>query len=395
MIDLSGVGFGDASADSRDDPYLTEQLLPSGTLLDRYALLGDGALANDVALLSGQAPNSDTEQGCPTYSEVPPSAFHASTGLAHGPGCVYPASVLTLPDQLATATLTWRAYIEDLPPASPTAGATATTGPTGTTGTTGPTGLATATPTPQAAGLPTGTPPGKGTPVPNPAASTEGAASCPHPALGALDTTGALDQTQPYAGFRNPFVYFDSLLASGACAADDLSLEGLAGDLADPADTPALSWIAPSRCDDGSGTACAPTGAGAGSPPAGGQAGALAAADAFLTRVVPAIERTAAYRQHGLIVITSDSPSANTTAKRHNKEARTGGRSRLTVGALLISPFVRRGATVESPFNPYSLLKSLERLFGLPLLGHAADQDTASFGASIYRSTKQPTTPDQ
>jgi hypothetical protein len=406
LIDLSGVTFEEAKAHASAAPYLTGRLLASGTLLERYALLGDGALANDIALLSGQAPNADTERDCPTYAEVLPVTFSARTGLAAGPGCVYPASVPTLADQLATATLTWRAYIEDLPPAG--LGTTGTV-VTGSTGPTGPTGAQTAAPVMRATH--TGNedvPADRLTPVADPAASTEGAASCPHPALGAPDPTSAPGQAEPYAGFRNPFVYFDSLLSSGACAADDLHLEGLAGNLADPAETPALTWIVPSRCDDGSAGGCAPgapapatasatpaPASGAGTTPAGAQSGGLSRADAFLKRLVPAIERTDAFREHGLIVITSDSPTAAALDQSPTRALAHGRRSGATVGALLISPFVGAGATVASPFNPFSLLKSLERLFGVPLLGHAADRDTASFGASIYRTTKQPTTPDQ
>jgi hypothetical protein len=405
LIDLSGLTFAQAQAHPTAAPYLTGRLLPSGTLLDRYSLLGEGALANDVALLSGQAPNADTEQDCPTYAEVPSSSVNARTALAAGPGCVYPAGVLTLADQLATATLSWRAYIEDLPPASAASGVPAT-GPTGAQAI-GATGPATATATTPAGAVGNeGAAGNKPTPVANPGAATDGAGSCPHPALAAPDTTSARGQTEPYAGFRNPFVYFGSLLSSGACAADDLGLEGLAGSLANAAQTPALSWIVPSRCDDGSAAGCtgpeaapvAGTGApasGAATPPAEAQTRGLARADAFLKRVVPAIEQTGAYRQHGLIIITSDSPSSELSLPGQNRmQAHAPGRrSPLTVGALLISPFVREGATVASPFNPYSLLKSLEGLFGVPTLGHAADPDTTSFGASVYRTTKPASAP--
>jgi hypothetical protein len=57
------------------------------------------------------------------------------------------------------------------------------------------------------------------------------------------------------------------------------------------------------------------------------------------------------------------------------------------VGALIVSPFVNAGAKNSEAFDAYSLLKSLERLFGVPLLGHAAKQGVTELGARIYRST--------
>ena len=45
-----------------------------------------------------------------------------------------------------------------------------------------------------------------------------------------------------------------------------------------------------------------------------------------------------------------------------------GGR----VGALVLSPFVKRGSTSTTAYNHYSLLASIESFFGLPRLGYAA-----------------------
>ena len=161
------------------------------------------------------------------------STFSARTGLADGPGCVYPASVLTLADQLATATLTWRAYVEDLPPAGSSAG---TTGPTGRPAPTGPTGPTRATRADAGGGHREGRA-GTASQLRSPTRRRPPKAppAVPIPRSGRWTRRLRPAQTDPYTGFRNPFVYFDSLLGGGACAADDLGLEGLAGDLADAA----------------------------------------------------------------------------------------------------------------------------------------------------------------
>jgi hypothetical protein len=330
LIALSNQSFASALAQSQTDPYLTKQLLPKGTLLSGYTLSASSALANGIALISGQGVNLNTEQNCPSFLELQPPTVSAANGLAEGVGCVYPQAVKTLPDGLTAAGLTWRAYVQGMESAQA------------------------ASPTPSA-----------GAPSPTPASAPAGV-TCRHPEPGGADPNHAPAPGDPYLTFRNPFVYFHSLLDGGACASGDVDLSRLQGDLATPADTPSLSWIAPSACDDGSSAPCAP------GAPAG-----LGPADSFLKTVVPQILATAAYRKEGLIAIVPDSaPSA------------AAGAAAKPVGALLISPFVHSGARVPGPLNDFSLLKSLTRLFGVLPLGHANDPSAVSFGASVYRTTK-------
>jgi hypothetical protein len=95
--------------------------------------------------------------------------------------------------------------------------------------------------------------------------------------------------------WKNPWVDFHSILDGTQCNNSDVGLTALAGDLKSESATPALSYIAPDPCDDGSDTPCR-TGAKAG----------LAQADAFLKTVVPEIEASPAYKDNGLILITFD-----------------------------------------------------------------------------------------
>ncbi len=88
--------------------------MPKGTLLSNYTLSSSSALGNGIALLSGQSVNLDTEQNCPTYSALEPPTVNATTGLAEGVGCVYPAAVKTLADELTAGSLTWKAYVQDM-----------------------------------------------------------------------------------------------------------------------------------------------------------------------------------------------------------------------------------------------------------------------------------------
>jgi hypothetical protein len=322
VIALSEVNLGAALADPNADPYLAKQLAPKGALLSDFTLSASSALGNGIALLSGQSVNLDTEQNCPSYIELQPPEISAASGLAEGVGCVYPAAVKTLPDELTAAGLTWKAYVQGM--------ATSQSG--------------------------SGTPTQPATPL----------LTCRHPEPGATDPNHAPLPGDPYLSFRNPFVYFHSLLDGGACASNDVDLAALQGDLTTPASTPSFSWIAPSACNDGSGTPCTP-----------GAAAGLGPADALLKEAVGQILATAAYREGGLIAIVPDSAPA-TPASAASKPA----------GALLLSPFVRGGAHVSERFNDFSLLKSLTRLFGVLPLGHANDPSATSFGATVYRTTK-------
>ncbi len=198
-------------------------------------------------------------------------------------------------------------------------------------------------------------------------------------------------------GSLDPLVYFRAIVDSPECARSDVGLEQLATDLASAAKTPTLSYIVPNACHDGGETPCAPD-----------QPSGALEAESFLRRVVPAIEASPAYKEGGLIAITSAQarqtgptpdasscciapkypnlpadPAAAELATGPVKPAGGGGR----VGLLLISPFVAPGSVNESGyFNHYSLLLSIEQLFELEPLGYAAEIALTAFDSSVYNA---------
>jgi hypothetical protein len=218
------------------------------------------------------------------------------------------------------------------------------------------------------------------------------APACAHPAVGQADPA-ALGQQPPgqsYATFRNPFVYFHSLTDAPACATDDVGMKQLPGDLAKASHTPSLAYIVPDRCHDASPTPCAP-----------GAAAGLGPADAFLGQVVPKILSSKAYKQDGLLVITVDqAPSSGLFADssaccgQPRFPNLPGSSSALIpkgggeVGALLLSPYVKPGSTNQEPLNHFSLLRTIEDLFGLKHLGYAAAAGVSSFEPSLFTARK-------
>jgi hypothetical protein len=200
VISLTSPGYEASLGSQSQMPYLSGTLRPKGELLDHYGLLGETALPNGIAAISGQPPNAATSAGCSGYEEF--SSVQAnSRGVLSGSGCVYPVETLTLADQLTPAQLTWRAYVEGM------------------------------------------------------VDETGKSSDCVHPEPGQPSTAA---QPAGYAASQNPFVFFHSLLDLGACTEDDVPIERLSGDLAKAEKTPSYSFIAPTPCDSGAAGQCAP-----------------------------------------------------------------------------------------------------------------------------------------
>ncbi len=200
MISLTSPGYETAFGPASQMPYLSGILRPQGVLLSNYTLLADAGIANSIAAISGQPPNSQTKAGCPTYAEFPPGAKASKKGVVNGAGCVYPVETLTLADQLTSARFIWRAYMEGMVDES---------------------------------GKPD---------------------TCMHPGSGEAETA----TPGGYATTQNPFAYFHSLLDLSDCATNDVSIEQLGGDLQKAAKTPNYSFIAPTPCDSGALGQCEP-----------------------------------------------------------------------------------------------------------------------------------------
>jgi phosphatidylinositol-3-phosphatase len=122
-------------------------------------------------MISGQAATPDTRNDCRVFADFVLTGT-TPDGQAIGNGCVYPASIKTLPDQLNAVGKTWRAYAEGM-----------------------------------------GNDP------------TRESATCGHPDLNTVDhtqsseaPTAAVPLGDQYATRHNPFVYFHSIIDSPDCA---------------------------------------------------------------------------------------------------------------------------------------------------------------------------------
>jgi hypothetical protein len=104
-----------------------------------------------------------------------------------------------------------------------------------------------------------------------------------------------------------------------------------------------------------------PEGAAGAACTAGTPAG-LTAADGFLQQAVPPITALAAYREHGLIVVTFGAVDSPTASGLPAGAATATLSAQPPAGVLLISPFASARARPSTPFNSASPKKSLEKL---------------------------------
>src|SRR3954452_24655175 len=94
-------------------PYLAKTLPAMGALLPNYYGTGHLSLDNYISAVSGQGPNPETQADCQIFSDFK-GRTGGPDGQAMGAGCVSPADVKTIGNQLEDKGLKWRGYMEDM-----------------------------------------------------------------------------------------------------------------------------------------------------------------------------------------------------------------------------------------------------------------------------------------
>lgn len=329
VLILENEDYSNSFGSGSPAPYLATTLPAKGALVQNYYGTGHNSNDNYISMISGQSPNLINQLDCATFADFL-GVGTAADGQAIGQGCIYPTSVGNVTDQLKAAGLSWKGYMEDM----------------GNT-------------------------------------PTREAAACGHPAIGASDGTQTATAADQYATRHNPFVYFHSIIDDQAyCDSHVVNLSKLAADLASADSTPNYVFITPNLCHDGHDSPCAD-----------GEPGGLKSANSFLENWVPQILDSPAYQQDGLLIITFDEssgvqadasaccgegPGPNTLLP--GLTGLGGGKT----GAVLISQFIKPGTVSSASYNHYSMLRSVEDIFGLHYLGLAGASGQAGFGSDIY-----------
>src|SRR5262249_38695228 len=162
---------------------------------------------------------------------------------------------------------------------------------------------------------------------------------------------------------HNPFMYFHSIIDDQArCEQHVVNLDTLPKDLGQIDSTPNFSFITPNLCHDGHDAPCM-----------NGEQGGLVSADQFLRTWAPRILASPAFQQDGLLVVTFDEGADSKACCDERglpggpppgKDGPGGGR----IGAVMVSPFITPDTKSGVDHNHYSMLRSIEDLFGLPHL---------------------------
>jgi hypothetical protein len=365
LIILENKSYDATFTGLNKNSYLWQTLPQQGVLLKNYYGTGHFSQDNYESMVSGQAPQLDTQSDCdaaatnfsdnthiestggslaanPNYGQTdstglsnPTSNPAKGTGYTPAPGnvaynpdgsngCVYPSNVPTLFNQLDAAGKTWKGYAQDLgkqpgrddgacgypgtatnTPDSTTIGANPTAGPTRLNDAKDYPGVASFT-------------------------GTQAAGTDAHGVAGALE--------DGYVAKHFPFPWFHSLIDGTTTPADggtdcdanhianlDSQTQGLVHDLKSESTTPAFSWITPNNCSDAHDAICKGNNLSGAFTPGGdpdyssvspafdpqnttptNYTGGLYASDLFLKWYVPLIEQSAAFKDGGLIDVTFD-----------------------------------------------------------------------------------------
>jgi len=156
-----------------------------------------------------------------------------------------------------------------------------------------------------------------------------------------------------YAAKHNPFLYFNSILYDRKRCADHVEeLSSLPDDEAN-GNLANFIFITPNLCN--SGHDCG-----------------IKESDTWVKEKLPPLQDS--LQQQGsdyLIVLTWDEGETNKSCCGLPAEA--GGH----IATILISPHAKKNFIDDTPYPSYSLLRTISEDWGLPLLGHAADDQTS------------------
>jgi hypothetical protein len=188
---------------------------------------------------------------------------------------------------------------------------------------------------------------------------------CAHGVQGQLDPYLGFGPTGGYATRHNPFMYYSDVVNHPArCAAHDVPYTNFAADVS-AKKAPNYSLIVPDTCNDAHN---------------GGASCGLAKADAWLATNVPQILKSRAYAHRGVLIITFD--ESNVSDTRGCCKTAHGGR----IFTLVLSPLSKHPGTHSStPYNQYSLLRTIEDGFGLRCLHKACNPNTRPLGPEVLR----------
>jgi hypothetical protein len=438
LIVLADEAYAQTFGPESPAPYIAHTLEHRGELLVRFYGVAHEELADEVALISGLGPTPQTAADCPTFSDIVPGQAD-SKGQYTGDGCIYPKEAQTIGEQLTAKGLTWKVYAEGLgdvpgggggPQAGASrsgAGESKSEAGGSISGAGGSAEGASGAGTPRAVACwhPEFGAPDTTSQAPqgdtfatfrDPFTYFDGvlhSPECAHDDVGIEGLAGDLKSAKstPALSYIVPDLCHDGRptpcapgAPSGLPAAETFLRRIVPEILASPAYRHGGLLIvttdqAPTTGEYADSSSCcmqprfpapavgtpagtpdaapgAPTTPSTGTPAPATTAPATTTSPAATTTSPPATAPAATTPAATTPATTT--PAA--TAPAIDLPPKGGGQ----VGALLISPFVKSATFDQEPFNDFSLLRTIENLFGLPPLGYAATRGLSSLEASVF-----------
>ena len=142
-----------------------------------------------------------------------------------------------------------------------------------------------------------------------------------------------LGSTNLYAQKHNPFIYFNDIRENKNRCNNVVPLDNLKTDLSAEKTTPDFIWITPNICNDMHDCS-------------------TLQGDKWLSKEVPLILNSPAFTtRKSLLIITWDEAEGSDSNK---------------VPTIIMGTGIKHGLTAGSPYNHYSLLHTIEKLWGMP-----------------------------
>jgi hypothetical protein len=417
LIVLADQAYAQTFGPESPAPYIAHTLERRGELLVRFYGVAHEELADEVALISGLGPTPQTAADCPTFSDIVPGQAN-SKGQYTGQGCIYPKEAQTVGEQLTAKGFTWKVYAEGLGDVSGGAAEPVAGGSSGVGGAGGSKSVACWHPEFGAPDTTSQAPQGDTfATFRDPFTYFDGVLHSPECArddVGIEGLAGDLKSAKstPALSYIVPDLCHDGRptpcgpgAPSGLPAAETFLRRVVPEILASPAYHKGGLLIittdqAPTTGEYADSSSCCmqprfPAPAAASTP-----VGTTNAATATPTTPAAATPATGTPTTTGTATTTPPPSSPTTTTPAATTPAATtpavttpapatpgidlppkgGGQ----VGALLISPYVKPATFDQEPFNDFSLLRTIENLFGLPPLGYAATRGLSSLEASVF-----------
>jgi hypothetical protein len=336
LIILENKSYDATFTGLNQNSYLWKTLPSQGVLLKNYYGTGHSSQDNYLSMVSGQAPQEDVQSDCsvenydfgsnksiigsgPNKGQVASLANAAQKSGANAPnganGCSYPTDAPTLFNQLDAAGKSWKGYAQDLG-AQPGRedGVCGGAGSAANNPTTNPTFLSATADHP----LPTGVTSFTGAQANDQYVAKHFPMPWFHSVTGTQDATGKT--VSP--GLTTPAGGGTDCDANHIANLDNAN-KGLFHDLQRESTTPAFSWITPNNCSDAHDAVCKGNNLSGSFTQVGAPiyqspspnpesvapknfTGGLYASDLFLEYYIPMIEKSAAFKDGGLIDVTFD-----------------------------------------------------------------------------------------